>query len=177
MAVDVDTCDAGLTRKITPCKSSTDELKIIITINRFALSNPVYTIQSVIKPVVQPGLTTGLTTMLNEQTVRSTGCQTWLYNRLDNGFDNRLYRVNGASVRSCPVIITPAASCRSRPYLNKLRHSPLTIAVADVKMQIWVVKVASVNRFTRFCSVPTSPVLQFASNGELQNWICRIYVN
>ena len=40
---------------------------------------------------------------LNEQwypiytmAVRSTGCQTGLYNRFDNGFDNRLYRVNGA---------------------------------------------------------------------------------
>jgi len=61
---------------------------------------------TVVKPVVQPGLTM----VLNEQplfntTVRSTGCQTglynwfdnWLYtrygrlsNRLSNGFDNRL---------------------------------------------------------------------------------------
>jgi len=31
----------------------------------------------------QTGLTTGLTTVLNEQTVRSTSCQTGLYNRLD----------------------------------------------------------------------------------------------
>ena len=39
----------------------------------------VYTIQPVVKPVVQRGLTT----VLNEQTFRSTGCQTGLYNRFD----------------------------------------------------------------------------------------------
>jgi len=51
------------------------------------------------------GCTTDLTTVLNEQTVRSTGCQTGLNVcihdttncgcQLSNRFDNRLYRVNG----------------------------------------------------------------------------------
>jgi len=44
-------------------------------------------VKRVVKPVCQTGLTTGWTTVLNEQTVRSTGCQTGLCNR----FDNRLY--------------------------------------------------------------------------------------
>jgi len=78
--------------------------------------NPVYTIQPVVKQVVQPvwqpavsckqtsnrlsnrlsnGFDNrfdkhGLTTVLNEQIVRSTGCQPGLYNRFDNGLDNRL---------------------------------------------------------------------------------------
>jgi len=41
------------------------------------------------------GCQDGLTTVLNEQTVRSTGCQTG-FTICTTRFDNRLYRVNGA---------------------------------------------------------------------------------
>ena len=94
-------------------------------------SCPIYAIQPVLKPVVKPGLTTGLTTALNEQPVfvqpvvklgctigLTTGCirDTAIcqpveclytrYNRLSSWFDNRLYRVNGASVlRVCNATV------------------------------------------------------------------------
>jgi len=64
---------------------------------------PVYTIQPVVKPVVKPVVTVkpvwqpcwmnshcSFNRVERTATVRSTGCQTGLYNR----FDNRLYRVN-----------------------------------------------------------------------------------
>jgi len=62
--------------------------------NRLVL---VSTIQPVVKPVVKPVVQPFWQPVERTATVRSTGCQSRLYNwfdnRYDNRFDNRLYRV------------------------------------------------------------------------------------
>ena len=80
--------------QFTPCTVCCDSGDITLY-----LLNPVYTIQPVVKPgwqpVWQPCWTSShcsFNRVERTATVRSTGCQTGLYNR----FDNRLYRVNRA---------------------------------------------------------------------------------
>jgi len=68
------------------------------------------------------GLTTPLTTVLNEQLFVQPVIKPGLYNRFDNGFDNRLYRANGALDYISPALCIPVtpfppigdAACRQR---------------------------------------------------------------
>jgi len=58
----------------------------------------------------------------------TTGCQTGLYNRFDNGFDNRLYRVNGALVcHSCLWYITEFDKTRMT-FCSNCAHNPSTVS-------------------------------------------------
>ena len=90
-----------VTQQLTTQHSSSINTHTTQKVNINELLNPVYTIQ----PVVT-GCTTGLT--------KPVECLYTRYNRLSNGFDNRLYRVNGA-LSSSAIVYT-----RLRPRCCRL---------------------------------------------------------
>ena len=102
---------------------------------------------------ITTGLTIGLTTVSNEQTVRSTGCQTGLYNRFDNPLNVRIPDTAGCHT-GCQTGLTTVdnrverTDCSFNTVVKPVVQPGLTTGLTTVLNEQPLATVRSFNRLS-----------------------------